>query len=381
MNKARIAIIGAGLSGLYAAYLLEKQGIDYVLLEARDRIGGRIHSVAADGQSVMDMKAKATSDRFDLGPSWFWPGYQPQLKQLVEELGLESFAQFEDGEMVIERSPNTAPMRMQGYVSSPTSMRLVGGMAALTDALYQRLDSGRVLTAHKVCQLRKTETAIELEVELNATADYQSPNEKTTWQASQVLLALPPRLVAQNIDFTPALPDELARQWHSTATWMAPHAKYFAIYDTPFWREQGLSGSANSTVGPLTEIHDASAANGHAALFGFFGIAPEVRQSVSADELKLYCREQLVRLFGAQAQTPVSDFFKDWSQDTFTATNIDVQSGGQHPHPPPSKATTGVWQHSLIGIGSEWSRQFPGYVAGAVEAASIGVQDLIQQIR
>ena len=376
MNKARIAIIGAGLSGLYAAYLLEKQGIDYVLLEARDRIGGRIHSVAADGQSAMDMKA--TSDRFDLGPSWFWPGYQPQLGQLVEELGLECFSQFEDGDMMIERSPNTAPIRMQGYVSSPTSMRLVGGMAALTEALYQRLDSNRVLMGHKVCQLRKSEMAIELEIELNATDDYQSPNEKTTWQASQVLLALPPRLVEQNIEFTPALPDELARQWHSTATWMAPHAKYFAIYDTPFWREQGLSGSANSTVGPLTEIHDASAANDHAALFGFFGIAPEVRQIVPADELKLYCREQLVRLFGAQAQTPVSDFFKDWSQDEFTATSFDVQSGGQHPHPPATKAKTGVWQDTLIGIGSEWSGQFPGYVAGAVEAASLGVQDLLQ---
>lgn len=379
MNKARIAIIGAGLSGLYAAYLLEKQGIDYVLFEARERIGGRIHSVAADGQSAMDMKA--TSDRFDLGPSWFWPGYQPQLGQLVEELGLESFAQFEDGDMVVERSPNTAPMRMQGYVSSPTSMRLVGGMAALTEALYQRLDSDQVLTGHKVCQLHKTATSIEVGVELNATADYQSPNEKITWQVSQVLLALPPRLVEQNIEFTPALPDELARQWHSTATWMAPHAKYFAIYDTPFWREQGLSGSANSTVGPLTEIHDASSANGHAALFGFFGVVPEVRQSISPNELKSYCRSQLARLFGSQAKTPVADFFKDWSQDAFTATSIDVQSGGQHPHPPASKATTGVWQDNLIGIGSEWSRQFPGYVAGAVEAASIGIQDLLRQIR
>lgn len=376
MNKARIAIIGAGLSGLYAAYLLEEKGIDYVLLEARDRIGGRIYSVAADGQSSMDMTA--SYDRFDLGPSWFWPGYQPQLGQLVEDLGLESFAQFEDGDMVIERSANKAPMRMQSYVSSPTSMRLVGGMAALTDALYQRLDSDRVLTGHKVCQLHKTETAIELEVELNAVADNQGHNEKTTWQVSQVLLALPPRLVAQNIEFMPALPDQLAKQWHSTATWMAPHAKYFAIYDTPFWREQGLSGSANSTVGPLTEIHDASAANGHAALFGFFGIAPEVRQSVSADELKFHCREQLARLFGPQAKTPVADFFKDWSQDAFTATNIDVQNGGKHPHPPAAKATTSVWQDNMIGIGSEWSRQFPGYVAGAVEAASLGVHALLQ---
>ena len=39
---ARIAIIGGGLSGLYAAALLEQHGIqDYVLLEARETFGGR----------------------------------------------------------------------------------------------------------------------------------------------------------------------------------------------------------------------------------------------------------------------------------------------------------------------------------------------------
>lgn len=37
-----VAIIGGGLSGLYAAYLLEQKSIDYILLEARDTLGGRI---------------------------------------------------------------------------------------------------------------------------------------------------------------------------------------------------------------------------------------------------------------------------------------------------------------------------------------------------
>lgn len=48
MQTARIAIVGAGLSGLHAAFLLEQQGIgDYVLLEARDTPGGRIASASA----------------------------------------------------------------------------------------------------------------------------------------------------------------------------------------------------------------------------------------------------------------------------------------------------------------------------------------------
>ena len=124
MRKASVAIIGGGLSGLYAAYLLEKKGIDYVLLEARSTLGGRI----VTAKLPQDNK---TIDCFDLGPSWFWPEYQQQLAQLIGELQLESIAQFEDGDMMVERSPNEAAVRTLGYKSSPPFMRLKGGMAII----------------------------------------------------------------------------------------------------------------------------------------------------------------------------------------------------------------------------------------------------------
>lgn len=134
MKTARIAIVGGGLSGLYAAFLLEQHGIrDYVLLEARDAPGGRILSVPPQAAG-----AAGLLDRVDLGPSWFWPGYQPQLSRLVRELGLERFEQFESGDIVVESSPNEAPGRVRGYVSSPASMRLVGGMGTLTGALLSK---------------------------------------------------------------------------------------------------------------------------------------------------------------------------------------------------------------------------------------------------
>jgi monoamine oxidase len=47
MQTVSVAIIGGGLSGLYAAYLLEKKGVDYVLLEARPTLGGRIVTARA----------------------------------------------------------------------------------------------------------------------------------------------------------------------------------------------------------------------------------------------------------------------------------------------------------------------------------------------
>ena len=377
MQNLPIAIIGGGLSGLYAAFLLEQRGIDYILLEARDRLGGRIavaKSSVDQNASRQSVDHEESNDGFDLGPSWFWPEYQPQLSSLIETLNLPRFAQFEDGDMMVERAANELPVRTQGYQSSPPSMRLVGGMASLTDALYARLNPTRIITGQIVKRVIKTERCISIESE--CSSEQMTAGQITTYHAQHVLLALPPRLAASNIKFEPALPQALITEWQETATWMAPHAKYVAVYDSPFWRNQGLSGSARSAVGPLTEIHDASLVEGKGALFGFFGVPAYVRQSVSEMELKAHSRAQLVRLFGAQAETPTAEYLKDWAQDSLTATPADASGAGQHAVAPTAKPNTGVWQDCLTGSASEWSDAFPGYIAGAIDAAHKAVQGL-----
>jgi monoamine oxidase len=370
MKTARIAIIGGGLSGLYAAYLLEKAGFgDYVLLEARSALGGRIVSLAPSGHAFGRERPAETVDRLDLGPSWFWPGYQRQLDRLVQDLGLQRFEQYELGDMVVERSPQAPPARMRGYVSAPPSMRLMGGMAALTDALFQRLDPARIVTGQSVDHMRASDTDVELD-------SVDRAGRTTTWCVEHVLLAIPPRLAEARVGFTPPLPAELSRQWRDTPTWMAPHAKYLAVYETPFWRDQNLSGEARSACGPLVEIHDASIPGGSAALFGFFGVPASVRKGVPEAELRAVCRAQLVRLFGPQAAAPVADLIKDWALEPLTATAADLEATGQHVEAPSAIAASGPWRDRLTGIASEWSPQFPGYIAGAIEAAGVAVQRL-----
>jgi monoamine oxidase len=155
---------------------------------------------------------------------------------------------------------------------------------------------------------------------------------------------------------------------------MAPHAKYFAIYDKPFWRKEGLSGSARSAHGPMVEIHDASMPDGKAALFGFLGVPASTRKNINDEELKTHCRAQLIRLFGKAAADPAIDVIKDWAQDPLTATAQDLRSSGGHGHRIETIPSTGIWQNHLTGIASEWSAQFPGYIAGAIDAATEGVQ-------
>ena len=368
-DSTSVAIVGGGLSGLLAALRLRQQGAaDVALFEARAVLGGRILSVDAAGASA-DAAVPAL-DRFDLGPSWFWPEFQPPMDRLVDELGLARLEQFDEGDLLIERSAREAPVRVGGQGATPPSMRLVGSTGALVAAIAARLEPTWLHAGCAVRALRCAGEHVELDVE-------QSDGQRRTWRAEQVLLALPPRLAERSITFEPPLPAELARRWQATETWMAPHAKYVAIFEAPFWREQGLCGAARSRAGPMVEIHDASMPGGHAALFGFLGVPASVRRGVPDEVLRTHCRAQLGRLFGERAERPVADALKDWALDPLTATEADLTASGQHPEAPPPVADHGPWRGRLQGIGSEWSPQFAGYLAGAVEAAERGVRSLI----
>ena len=44
-TKKKVVVVGAGISGLRAATVLQKHGVEVIVLEGRDRIGGRIHTI------------------------------------------------------------------------------------------------------------------------------------------------------------------------------------------------------------------------------------------------------------------------------------------------------------------------------------------------
>lgn len=358
VHTARIAIVGGGLSGLYAARVLARRGLtDVVVLEARDRVGGRVQSVATEEGS-----------RFDLGATWIWPEVQPELAALIDELGLAWHAQHEQGDRLLEHAPGHPPQRAAGFFGAPQGMRLRGGMADLTDALARDLPPDALHLSCAVQRLHHTAEHIDI------TA-HDAAGQTRSYRVEQVLLALPPRLAAHRLRFDPPLPTELTNAWARCATWMAPHAKFVAIYDTPFWRARGLSGAAHSAVGPLVEVHDASSPT-QGALFGFIGVPAHARRSAGEARLKALCHAQLVRLFGEEAAHPQAVFLEDWAQAPHTAVADDQHADGQHPHNPPAAPTSGVWQGRLVGAASEWSPAFSGYLAGAVDAARRAVAGL-----
>jgi monoamine oxidase len=358
-----VLIVGGGLAGLTAAHLLHQAGTEFMLVEARDRLGGRILSADATGA--------ASTDGFDLGPSWFWPMMQPELGEFMRGLGLESFAQQSEGDTVVQRSHGEEPRRYRGYRQEPSSMRLAGGTGAVITALASGLPAGAVRLNTKLTRLALAGGVVEANV-----VDASGSESKLI--ASHVILALPPRLLEASVAFQPALEATTAAHWRDTPTWMAPHAKFFALYDKPFWQEAGLSGQAQSMVGPLVEIHDATTASGQAALFGFVGVPAAQRQAAGREALIGAAVRQLAQLFGPEAAQPKATLLKDWAADPLTSTAAD-QSGGAHPHPSHRPWVSGEWSGRISLSGSETSRSEPGYLAGAVEAARHTVKQLLRQ--
>ncbi|MFC6623880.1 MULTISPECIES: FAD-dependent oxidoreductase [Sphingomonadaceae] len=359
--RTDVAIIGGGLSGLLVAHRLCEVGIDCLLLEARDRLGGRILSADASGAW--------SSDGFDLGPSWIWPDMQPQLEALVRELQLPVFPQFSDGDMLFEGAARQSPQRHRAMPSAPASIRLAGGTGAIIAVLAQSVPASRIRLDTRVTHIAQTVDGVALTTGKGDTID-----------ARLAVLAIPPRLAQNAMGFTPALDDATIGRWRRTPTWMAPHAKFFALYDRPFWRDSGLSGYARSMVGPMVEIHDATSASGQAALFGFLGLPASQRRHAGVETIKAACVLQLARLFGSDAAHPRATLFKDWAADPLTATELDHDSA-EHPSPASASWVGAEWRDRLILAASETSLTEPGYLAGAVEAGERSAIEVIRRLQ
>ncbi len=353
-----IFIAGAGLAGLALARGLHDRKTPFLLVEARERVGGRILSVepAGDRQEVTIA---------DMGPSWIWPG-QPRVATLLEQLGIEVFEQYSKGLLVYEDELGQV-RRDLDYSTMAGSLRVTDGLGRLTRELAAQLPAETLRLSHRVTGIRQQDQGYQIDLE-HAAGRLQV-------QANKVVLAIPPRVVAERIEFDPPLPEQVMQDLRSTPTWMAGHAKFFAHYQRPFWRDMGLSGDGISRSGPLMEIHDASPIEpGPGALFGFVGL-PAGSPGREPARLIEDATRQLEQMFGPEAANPLDVIVKDWAEDIDTATPADNASG-PHPQYGISPAVAALAEQGLLFASTEMAQQFGGFVEGALEAAQATLQQL-----
>jgi monoamine oxidase len=89
-HEADVVVVGAGLAGLAAARELSARGVSVVVVEARDRVGGRVHNHdIGEGKIV------------EVGGQWIGPT-QDRIAALAAEFGVETFPTYGPGDNVME---------------------------------------------------------------------------------------------------------------------------------------------------------------------------------------------------------------------------------------------------------------------------------------
>ncbi len=348
-----VIIIGAGLSGLTTAYRLHQQGVSFKLLEARSRIGGRIHTAqTADGGNI------------EMGATWLGPKHT-HLVALLKELRLEIFPQHIDQYAIYDAGLHQQPQLLAMPQQEP-SYRIEGGTSQLIEALAKQIPQSSVALNTQAVSIEDLEGKIRVTTE-----------QGEVWEAESVVSTLPPNLLVNQVAFTPELPAELLEIASQTHTWMGESIKAGVSFKSPFWK-QGHGATLFSPEGPFTELYDHSnVAQGKYALKGFLNPA---YSKFSAEKREALVWEQLRKCLGSKVDAERLQYIEClWSTEgtTYTAYSSPVMPHQNNSHPLYQKE---FWEGKLYISGSETAAQFGGYMDGAVRAGERVAKQLVKAI-
>jgi monoamine oxidase len=242
--------------------------------------------------------------------------------------------------------------------------RFVGGSQRVSEEVAKRLGSQVVLRS-PVRRVEQSSSGVTVQ------------SDRLNVHAKQAIVAVPPVLAAR-IDFSPALPTkhrDLLRR-------IVPGQliKWEAVYDTPFWRAQGLTGQAVSDTGPAEFTFDNSPPSGSPGiLFGFIG-ANDARRvaKLSAAARGAEVLRNFASYFGDQAMHPKSSFEMNWSTEKWSR-GCPVGHTGLH-----VLTKFGPQLRKPLGrvhwAGTEFATFWMGYMDGAVRSGEVTAREVLKKL-
>ncbi|MFC6997937.1 flavin monoamine oxidase family protein [Rufibacter roseus] len=351
---ADVIIVGAGLSGLATAYYLQKKGIEALLLEARDRVGGRIHTVEAKGNATP----------VEMGATWFADKHR-YFMQLLQELEVPHFHQFQKGIGVFETHPAEEVQLFQVPDTEEASLRVAGGTSQLIEALLSKVGKEKVVLSSAVSNITEQGDLVEVTCQTGQS-----------FKSRQVVVTVPPYLVSQKLAFEPALPEGVLKVMQQTHTWMGESVKFAVEYASPFWRQKGYSGSVFSHVGPIQEMYDhCNFENTKYALKGFLSAGAA---ALNREEREQAVLQQLIKLFGPEAAAHVSYTDKPWIKEPFSYAEYKSYVSPHQYNGHPIYAQP-LMNGKLFLSGTETSPVFGGYMDGAVYSGLSAAENVLRQ--
>jgi len=369
MNSLDTIIIGAGAAGLIAAYQLTKAGQKVILVEARNRIGGRCHTFSGEGFTVpvelgaefihgnlpltfkllkeAGIKYEAVSgDSFEVkngeikASEFFmehWDEFEKALREVQEDQPLNQFLQQhfqEENYAGLRRSViqfaagyDTAdPERVSlfslrdEWLNNPIEemqYRIPGGYVQLMDYLAGQIKNsgGEIVLNTSVKQIRWRAGSVEVITEDNASFT----GKKLVLTVSLGILSLDPDQPSA-ILFNPDLP-----QQRKAAAGMGFGAiiKILIEFSDPFWEEQRLRNMQFLFSEEKIPTWWTQRPQNNHVLTGWLGGNPQDEmQALSDEELLQHAIHSLANIFKADAsfitQKMVTAKVYNWTADPFT---------------------------------------------------------------
>jgi len=341
MKKIDILIIGAGLTGLTLGYLLHQKGIPFIILEARDRLGGRILTRYKEGEASIEM-----------GATWLGEKHTA-INQLLKELKLSISEQYPEKYAIYDIRSEQQPQLVKLPPNSTPSYRINGGSSTLINTLASHIPKENILLNQAVSAIHQ----------LSDNGILVKTNQ-TTVTANILISTLPPYLLTSTIDIQPPLPSSLLSIARHTHTWMGESIKVGFRYKGAIWRKS--TGTVLSDYLPIIEMYDHSQPSApHYAIKAFMH---ERFGQLSPDERKKIALEQLQRYYGRAVWDYIDYEETVWQDEKYT-----FRPYPHHILPHQNNGHSAYRQSFMDGKlwvgGSETAEAFAGYMDGAVSSA------------
>jgi monoamine oxidase len=349
-----VIIIGGGLSGLLTAFRLKQANIDFKILEAKDQIGGRIFTKTTDHETPIEM-----------GATWFGRQHHSLIK-LLNELELTAFPQFQ-GDYYFYDDINSSHHGKYKLPQQEPSYRISGGSKTLIEKLAGQLEQDQIQINTRITQIRQEKDELIIHTD-----------KEQEFLATEVVLALPPKIWAHQISFQPSLPQELEQTSGNTQTWMEDSIKAAVEFKEPFWRRNDHPETIMSNFGPFIECYDHS--NQQESKFALCGfLNPEFKKLDNAKR-EAEVLKQLSAILGEEVQNAISYHEYIWSDDDLVKwpKNTFMQPHQNNGHPIFRES---YYEQRLIISGSESASTFPGYMDGAVEAGEYAFEIISKKMK
>ncbi|HVD37422.1 MAG TPA: flavin monoamine oxidase family protein [Solirubrobacterales bacterium] len=458
-RHADVVVVGAGFAGLTAALRLKQAGKSVLVLEARNRVGGRAHNAAIPGGQITERGAAF------IGPT------QDHIAKLASDFGVGTFPTYDTGDNVYVRDGNrstysdtgptgTAPpdpvilpeltlvvsqldqmstevpvdapwnaakaasydaQTLQSWVDSntatpqfrelvPMATRPIFGaepreLSLLFTLFYiaasgneqnpgtfernfntrmgaqqDRFDGGTQLVTLRVAKrLGKKRVLLKQAVKriVQKRGGVVVHTKRLEVHAKRVIVAVPPTL-AGRIDYRPDLPPE-----RDQLTQRLPQGnltKVAAVYDRPFWRDAGLTGTAVSTDGFVSATFDDTPPGGSpGVVFGFVGGDQSIAfNALPAGDRRGAVLGQFTQFFGPAASSPIAYLESNWAAERWSrGSPVGIAGPGVYTgYGPALRRPVG----RIHWAGTETSTYWNGYMDGAVRSGERAAAEVLAEI-